>query len=957
MTLESQERNPYVGPRPFERRDRDIFFGRDRETSELLSLVMAHQVLLLYAQSGAGKTSLLNAGLVPLLEEEGFEILPLTRVRGLIPEDVKPKRISNLYIFNSLMSWAKDEIDPRRLAQMSLVSFLQGRDHPTDEMGLPSPRVVIFDQFEELFAFYPERWKDRRKFFEQVCDALETDPLLRVAFVIREDYIAQLDPYAPLLPEKLRTRFRLERLRKEAALSAITNPLEGRKRSFAEGAAEQLVNDLLNIRVETAAGKIETVTGEFVEPVQLQVVCQSLWQGLPPGVIIIAEDHLQTFGDVNQALSGFYERSIERAVQESGVKEGDLRTWFKQSLITPAGTRGTVYRGQEKTGGIPNAAMDVLEDLHLIRGEWRAGARWYELTHDRFIEPIQESNKAWLTKRQEEAAILANMAEMHRTKGQSKQALDLLEQALPIRREVGDRAGEAAILNNIAEVHRARGQPEQALELFQQALSIRREVGDRAGEAAILNNIAEVYRARGQPEQALELFQQTLSIRRQLGDRAEEATTLSEMGEASRAIGELERARALHERALSISREASDRSGEAAILNRLAYTLIDMERYQEALETLERSVELEKKVGHPSGESASLANMAVLLDRHLNRRTDAVARMKQAIEVLIEAGLSQNAAGHTVDELQQTLSTIRSGATISAEDNIQVIVENTVAVMTTAKDNRNEWRETIAGWLDQAKSINRRRDVEFFTAILAILDGQTPDLPEGHPYAEALASIQAEIAAGEPLKAQLIPQMLRQMRNPDSAIALRTVEELREHGWLADGSLQGARLLEANLREANLGGANLQEAHLQGADLQGANLQEANLQEADLRRVDLEWADLSRANLQRVDLLGADLQGANLSMANLQGANLAYANLQRAYLREVKLEEADLSSADLQGASFWKANLRRAKLFGANLQGALLREVKLEGNCSGIELLCQVASVFLWNSNVFFMQF
>jgi hypothetical protein len=39
--------------------------------------------------------------------------------------------------------------------------------------------------------------------------------------------------------------------------------------------------------------------------------------------------------------------------------------------------------------------VDVLEDMHLIRGEWRAGARWYELVHDRFIEPIQMSNDAW----------------------------------------------------------------------------------------------------------------------------------------------------------------------------------------------------------------------------------------------------------------------------------------------------------------------------------------------------------------------------------------------------------------------------------------------------------------------------------------------------------------------------------------------------------------------------------
>jgi formylglycine-generating enzyme required for sulfatase activity len=401
MASEIQERKPYVGPRPFEREDRALFFGRDREVYDVLSLVIAHRVLLLYAQAGAGKTSLLNVGLIPLLEEEGFEVLPLARVRGLILGDVWSEEIPNLYVFNTLMSWAEDKAVLRRVAEMSLAGFLKEREHPTDEMGLPAPRVVIFDQFEELFAFYPERWRDREDFFKQVRDALEEDPLLRVVFVMREDYLAQLDPYASLLPEKLRTRFRLDRLREGAALAAVTGPLKDTRRSFVKGVAEQLVEDLLKVRVTTAVGEIMEVAGEFIEPVQLQVICQSLWRDLPPDVTVITSNHLQAFSDVSQALSGFYERSIKRAAQEADVKEGDLRAWFEHTLITPAGTRGTVYRGREETGGISSAAVDVLENLHLIRGEWRAGARWYELTHDRFIGPIQRSNEVWHAARRE----------------------------------------------------------------------------------------------------------------------------------------------------------------------------------------------------------------------------------------------------------------------------------------------------------------------------------------------------------------------------------------------------------------------------------------------------------------------------------------------------------------------------------------------------------------------------
>lgn len=117
--------NPYVGPRPFEPEDRNRFFGRDGEASEVVSLVIAHRVLLLYAQSGAGKSSLINAGIIPRLkEEEDFQVLPSARVRGLVPEDIPHQGISNLYAFNTLLSWAGPEFDPRRLAEQSLAGFL-----------------------------------------------------------------------------------------------------------------------------------------------------------------------------------------------------------------------------------------------------------------------------------------------------------------------------------------------------------------------------------------------------------------------------------------------------------------------------------------------------------------------------------------------------------------------------------------------------------------------------------------------------------------------------------------------------------------------------------------------------------------------------------------------------------------------------------------------------------------
>ena len=406
----------YVGPQPFEQKDRDIFFGRDREARDLLSLVIAHNLVLVYAQSGAGKTSLINAGLIPLLKEKQFEVLPVARVKGTLFKKIKSEEISNIFVFNTLRSWAEGEYDVKRLAKMKLVDFLNGQERMQDEDGMPLPRVVIFDQFEEIFSLYQDRWKDREGFFEQVSTALEADPLLRVVFVMREDFIAQLDPYEDLLPERLRTRFHMERLRREAALLAIREPLRDTGRSFAEGVAEKLVDDLLTIRVETMPGKTAEVTGEFIEAVQLQVVCQNLWQELPPDEKQITFQHLKTYGNVEQELYKFYEEAIRAAAEKAGIDEEGLRRLCGEVLITEMGTRGMVYRAQESTGGVPNAAIDVLENMHLIRAEWRAGARWYELTHDRFIEPILSSNKVFNDKLAEKKRAEKERAEKERAR-------------------------------------------------------------------------------------------------------------------------------------------------------------------------------------------------------------------------------------------------------------------------------------------------------------------------------------------------------------------------------------------------------------------------------------------------------------------------------------------------------------------------------------------------------------
>ena len=83
--------NPYVGPRPYERQEQHNFYGRNREARKLRALIASERKALFYAQSGAGKTSLLNAKVIPDLGEKGFYVLPVARMGSeLPPERGKP---------------------------------------------------------------------------------------------------------------------------------------------------------------------------------------------------------------------------------------------------------------------------------------------------------------------------------------------------------------------------------------------------------------------------------------------------------------------------------------------------------------------------------------------------------------------------------------------------------------------------------------------------------------------------------------------------------------------------------------------------------------------------------------------------------------------------------------------------------------------------------------------------
>jgi tetratricopeptide (TPR) repeat protein len=413
LDLGQQQLEPYIGPRPFRTdiKDQLRFFGRNTETNEIIALITSHRIILVYAQSGVGKTSIFNAKIIPSLRDYGFEVLPIARVKitsTISPNDSNNNifsKIKNLYIYNAFQTLIP-EIDPSSILDLSLFEFLD-RYFPThkDKNGEIIKQVLIFDQLEELFSFYPDGWLEQQiNFFKQIADSLENNPFLRIVFVIREDFLGQLDPFRHILPEKLRPHFRLEALRGKQAILAIKGPLTNIIKNLTKDEIENieseikvLVNDLLKIYVELpGGGDIRQLEGEFIEPIQLQVVCKRWWSERNKSQKPILED----VGNVNKALEEFYEDAVISTSKQTGVREREIRLWCEKQLTTSSGTRALIHRGQNDTAGIHNKVVDSLESKYLIRREWRSGASWYELTHDRLIKPIKDSNKKWFDKQQ-----------------------------------------------------------------------------------------------------------------------------------------------------------------------------------------------------------------------------------------------------------------------------------------------------------------------------------------------------------------------------------------------------------------------------------------------------------------------------------------------------------------------------------------------------------------------------
>lgn len=166
--------NPYKGLQSFNEEDQDLFYGRDRVIADLRKRAAKNPFLAVVGPSGTGKSSVIKAGLFPVLRGDGYQLLPVVRP-GTDPIGSFEKALK-----------AAGMLGPRS-------SLRNGVPKPVLEKVRQEKLVLLIDQFEELITQCSI--KSRREAFKSRLHELITgtpDDAFRVIITARADFEPQL---------------------------------------------------------------------------------------------------------------------------------------------------------------------------------------------------------------------------------------------------------------------------------------------------------------------------------------------------------------------------------------------------------------------------------------------------------------------------------------------------------------------------------------------------------------------------------------------------------------------------------------------------------------------------------------------------------------------------------------------------------------------------------------------
>lgn len=361
---------PYKALDSFGWQDAAIFNGRSDHTQRLGRRILAHPLTVLYGESGSGKTSLLQAGVMPWLAQR-HTLLAVAQ-----PTPRQP---------------LADTLRAALVATAAATDLLPGRndDLPTllDRWAREcnAPVVLAIDQFEQLLENSDEA---ERETAVSLLHQLHTNPdlNLKLVFSLREDYLGRLESLRDHFPNLLDVTFRLERLGSDAARDAIIQPAA----AFGVAWEPRLVTALLH----------DLGDGNGINPPQLQVVCAELYEyaqqqakasGQP--LTQIRYDDFAALGRTANILGGYIDKSV------NALPEGEwpLARLLLGALVSSSGVKQRLPLAEllRVTGVDEITAVSIMQRLvqkHLVRRYRQDRRVAYELTHDYLVLRIL----AWL---------------------------------------------------------------------------------------------------------------------------------------------------------------------------------------------------------------------------------------------------------------------------------------------------------------------------------------------------------------------------------------------------------------------------------------------------------------------------------------------------------------------------------------------------------------------------------
>ena len=412
-----KENNPWVGLASYKRQDAARFFGREKETRNLSELIQANYCTILYGQSGAGKTSLIQAGVCPLLSDMQF-----------LPIPIKLDHSGTVSYARQIMDRVREEIrgidgeiefpieipegvDDRSRAWLFFhtANFWNGQNYRI------TPALFI-DQFEELFNLTSDLL-EVQAFFDLVDELLQMvppervseyfernnirlpyreKPAFRLLLSLREDFLARLEDYSYSIPALRRNRVGLASMNGQQALDVIMNPMPG---LVERDAALRILSKVTAQEVHDDPYYLEKLP---VDSCILSLFCTEIYNlAAESGKDGITQDIIDQFG--GNIIQTFYERNME------GISTASAR-YLESHLLTTNGFRNTVALEDLVPDHVKMDELHRLEENRIVRIETMNGTQRVEFTHDVLCKVATNHRKAGNAKKERRRIMLRRIA-------------------------------------------------------------------------------------------------------------------------------------------------------------------------------------------------------------------------------------------------------------------------------------------------------------------------------------------------------------------------------------------------------------------------------------------------------------------------------------------------------------------------------------------------------------------